>query len=81
MPLLSACRKSLFDKLLQVFLHSKSAEKLMIENERHLSRVSFVTIFLPVVQGFAFLTGSFSHLLRVCNGFLESPVLKWLVAE
>ncbi|MBP3508612.1 hypothetical protein, partial [Oscillibacter sp.] len=46
----SACRKSLFDKLLQVFLNLKSSEKLMIENERHPSWVSFVTIFLPVAQ-------------------------------
>lgn len=28
-----ACRKSLFEKLLQVFLTLKSSEKLMIENE------------------------------------------------
>ena len=48
----SACRKSLFDKLLQVFLNLKSSEKLMIENERHPSWVSFVTIFLPVAQDF-----------------------------
>ena len=48
----SACRKSLFDTLLQVFLHLKSAEKLMIQNERHPSWVSFVTIFLPVAHIF-----------------------------
>ena len=48
----SACRKSLFDKLLQVFLNLKSSKKLMIENERHPSWVSFVTIFLPVAQDF-----------------------------
>ncbi|MBP3509801.1 hypothetical protein, partial [Oscillibacter sp.] len=48
------CRKSLFDKLLQVFLNLRSSEKLMIENERHPSWVSFVTIFLPVAQGFHF---------------------------
>ena len=36
--------KSFFDTLLQVFLHFSSREKLMIENERHPSWVSFVTI-------------------------------------
>ena len=46
----AACRKGLFDKLLQVFLNLKSSEKLMIENERHPSWVSFVTIFLPAVM-------------------------------
>ena len=49
---LSACRKSLFAKLLQVFLSLKSSEKLMIKNERHPSWVSFVTIFLPVALDF-----------------------------
>ena len=48
----AACRKGLFDTLLQVFLHLKSAEKLMIQNERHPSWVSFVTIFLPVAHIF-----------------------------
>ena len=48
----SAWRKSLFAKLLQVFLNLKSSEKLMIKNERHPSWVSFVTIFLPVALDF-----------------------------
>ena len=44
--------KSFFDTLLQVFLHFSSREKLMIENKRHPSWVSFVTIFLPAAQHF-----------------------------
>ncbi|MEG1594751.1 MAG: hypothetical protein RR350_10075, partial [Oscillibacter sp.] len=44
----SACRKSLFDTLSQVFETRETFQKLMIENERHPSWVPFVTIFLPV---------------------------------
>ena len=44
--------KSFFDTLLQVFLHLKSTEKLMIESERHPFWVSFAAIFLPIAQHF-----------------------------
>ena len=42
----------------------KSAEKLMIQNERHPSWVSFVTIFLPVAHIFEFIGSLKSCLFR-----------------
>ena len=47
-PRPSACRKGLFDMQNKFFDPLKRVKKLMIENERHPSWVSFVTIFLPV---------------------------------
>ncbi len=48
----SACRKSFFDRLGKFSELRRSSENLLIENERHPSRVSFVTIFLPVESVF-----------------------------
>ena len=48
----SACRKSLFDKLLAILRTLKSSENRLIGNERHPSWVSFVAIFLPVFPNF-----------------------------
>ena len=48
----SAWRKNLFTKLSK-FFGTYSSEKLIIENERHPSWVSFVTIFLPVQYVFS----------------------------
>ncbi|WP_300024706.1 hypothetical protein [Oscillibacter sp.] len=49
--LLSVSKKS-FRHAVQVFETRKKFQKLMIENERHPSWVSFVTIFLPVSRDF-----------------------------
>ena len=46
---LAACRK-VFSTSCCKFFELQKFKKLMIENERHPSWVSFVTIFLPVAQ-------------------------------
>ena len=48
---LSLSKKS-FRQAAYVFQNFYSSEKQLIENERHPSWVSFVTIFLPVFLGF-----------------------------
>ena len=49
-----ASRKSLFGRLRPFLIPLKRSEKRVIENERHPSWVSFVTIFLPVAVTFHF---------------------------
>ena len=48
----SSLSKKTFRQAAASFSNFKKFEKLMIENERHPSWVSFVTIFLPVAQDF-----------------------------
>ena len=75
-----AVQSTAFSVLKKSFQHAEASfsalekcKKLMIQNKRHPSRVSFVTIFLPIAHIFRVYRQSQRGILPLFSPFLSFP--------